>query len=1454
MAKITLDLNRFKASGIYTIEFDASERVVVSTQTIRLVVGFSRIGPFNAPTFLRDIRQSRKIFGTIDSVLEARGSFFHRALETCLGTGPVFALNLLALNNVPVNEGGDAVDYRSFALAADENNGNITRALYASFYNKERFWFPDVDYLQATVDSKPANRGRLFNVVNLGQQVTSVIIRKSVNATQYNITAEDYYDADEIPDYVYPKDYMSDYFVDVYVVKGDWTNHSLLAQDPTYSKYFDLRGLRADKLDAFLSMDGITMLGAFTGCIIPNFLDNNGSNQSIDVIVNANVAVSGLFLNINEDALSDYVNSTYKVDMIGNTLINTTDDVLDFLSYNSPIKSILTTTGNDGDFSNELITKTFNPSSGSVAPYVKSYPYGGKFGKFGNVLVVPKPIPSDTTFTVAQWEAFYESLTTNSLIRLTGTDTILDSAYPNDYAKVDNVVNTGTELLIKLSTPLHLDDNYQSINGVAEDKYIAETVAALIPTAANVIDVVNLDEVGIATISATAQTTPKGQVIATISAPVTNTIAGATPGTYTAVASTSAGNGISATFNVVVAAGGTVSSVTLNAAGTKYQLTDVITIDTTTFIGTGTGALTISPATLVPISYTATSTSTGAGTGATFTVAYSSTGGRTVTVLAAGKGYQVSDPIIIPQAQVGGVPAANVTFTVASLEVGPSINAGDIILIEAPGYAKYFEVASSPAIGSTTPITVKSTGLTVGAPFFQSKTCVAGFASDEFSAYLQPSDIKVTLLDTTAAVAEYLFPDLSVGAVPSTFGYILSPQSELNSIEGLGQTITAGAENLVTLYNETASAAIAGSWYIVKNGATAAVGFESGTTPFGKVMIRNAAGDNTNPFDTCAATTDVVRVTLPGGGVFRGNPASVAATITVGDYTLLSTDILKFAYIESYPDSKLAKNIKGSLIVDGDRVKYASGASNYGYLNVEGNWGTFVTPYSRVAYGLNGTYLRQFTDTTLLTRANSTFAALDCTYEGSNIVTNANAGKVDYVIYSSLAKNIQENVAIEGTLFGGGKKFNLSAANASKIEVGDFIVNANLNDPKLTRVITKVKKLDPALGTPYYEYTLLEVPGLLSDSGIDYVTRFTPIQKFVDRFQFTAFSGFKMTEFHLPGTPAQLEKILSVLELTNVGDTLTSRDVIQFRYIVDTFNGGLEPHMGPKQYLSRLAKNRQQCMAILNSPSMAEFQASTDPRFTEVPDANAGNPKPVLNTEYIATGGNLSLGPSYTWGLPDEDNGAKFIGVFSPNIIIREDGKNKSIPPAADVSNNFVRKFINGEPYGIVAGPRRGVISNPKFVGMEYDFLLKDREHLEPIGINPIVVVRNVGPMIYANQSAYQRTLSAFNNLHVRDLLITIEEAVIEILQNYLFEFNDASTRLEIRTLVETYLDVVRTGGGIYAYSVIMDETNNTPELIDQNFGILDIGIEPARGLQKFISRITVLKTGAIASGGFAAV
>jgi hypothetical protein len=1277
MAKITLDLNRFKASGVYTIEFDSSERIVVTTQTIRLVVGFSRKGPFNAPVFLRDVATSRKVFGAIDSYLEKRGSYFHRALETCLQVAPVFGLNLLPLNNVPVNEGGDAVDYRSFALAANESNGITTKALLSSFFNKERFWFPDESYLQATVDSKPANRGRLFNFVNLGQEVQSIIIRKSDNALQYNISANDYYGRGNVPAFINPDDYVSDYFVDIYIVKGDWTNLDALSKDPFFSKYFDLRGIKSDKFFEFLSLNDVTMTGSFTGTIIPDFVDNNGANQSIDTILNSAVALTGVFCDLNKAMFDDYANSTYKIDMVGNTLINTTDDIIDFLSYNTPIKSLMTFSGS---IPNDTAGNGFDPiiqnTDTGVSPivYVKSYPFGGEKGNFNNVLVIPKPYPSDTTFTVAMYDSLVSTLTTNSLIKTIGTNTVNNSATPNDFVKVANVIDMGSGIEVQLSSPIHSDDY------VNESTYIESTTCFSVPVTAN---------------------------------------------------------------------------------------------------------------TLVVNNYSALAAAT-----------------------------------------------------------------GDILLVQAPGYAKYFLVAST-TVGLTTSIVVDTAAGTPAGPYWADKWATFGFPADEFASYLQPSDIKVTLFKIGVGAADDLVPDLTLGT--NGFGYIALPDMLYSRVTGLGQTETTDSVNEVTL--EYLSSGVwttisGGPWYVLdETGVIPAFDIDNTSGTFKSVRIED--GGSVNPF-VLLSPGDLIKVTLPGGQQFYGDVNDVSTNIPTSVYNLEAptsgNSIASLACYEAYPGSKLAKNISFNLVIDGDRVKYGVGSSQFNYLNVTTDWGRNKETTSKIAYGLRGAKIEQFTTSALQTPVDSNYVDVNNTYDGTTVYDDLNLNTNEIITYSSLAKNISEQIEILSPgVYGGGKNFKLEPVNALKLEVGDYVVNNDINNPLLVRVTAKVKKLDSLTGLPYYEYTVLETPSTETVGGITKITKFTPIQKFCDRYQFTKFSGFSLTEYHLPGSPAQLEKIYGVLENTNLAVTLADKDVISFRYIIDTFNGGLEPRMGPKQYLSRLAMNRQKCLALLNAPSITEFQASTDPRFTELPDPQAGNPKPVLNTAYIADGGNLSIGPSYIWGLPDEGQGAKFIGVFSPNIIIRESSKDVSIPPAADVSNNFIRKFINGEPFGIVAGPRRGVISNPKFVKMEYDYLLKDRENLEPVGINPIVVVKNVGPMIFANQTAYQRTLSAFNNLHVRDLLITVEEAIEEILQNYLFEFNDSTTRLEIRSIVETYLDSVRNAGGVYDYAVIMDDTNNTPAIIDQNFGIIDIGIEPARGIQKFINRITILKTGTISSGGFTA-
>jgi hypothetical protein len=1417
MAKITLDLNRFKASGVYTVEFDASESVVISTQTIRLVVGFSRKGPFNAPVFLRDVKNARRIFGEIDKFLETKGSFFHRALEICLATGPVFALNLLPLNNVPVAEGGDATQYRSFALAANEGNGNVTKALLASFFNQERFWFPDAEYLQYTVNANFANSGRLFNIVNVGQTPSSVIVRKSVNASQYNVTAEDYYGSGNVPEFVQPKDFLSDYFIDVIVVEGDWTKLSQLSIDPLYSAYFDERGIKLNKLNEFLGADFITLIGSFSGCIIPNFIDNNGSNQSIQTIVNNAVGLTGVFLNVNATQLSDYANSTYKVDLVGHSLIAGTDDTIDFLSYNTPISAELLY--NDGS------SFTVNQYAvGSTSPYIKSVPYGNnRTGNWLNTLVVEKPTPSDIVFTPSMYEYIKRSLTNISLVRTAGINSALVVGNNgDDYVKVENVIDTGTSLEIQVSSPLWYP-------GQALPTTIDSTFASIIPT-------------GPATISVTAfpTLTPVLGDFILIEAP-----------------------GVKKYYEVVSIALGiiTVATPTVGSGSPYFQdkwcsdtVADGIALNFGTFI---------QPTDIKVSLY--------------------QIGGSTddlipdLTVLGAGFEFVFAPDVVQtrPNSTYAPTPVSSVP-SLTTVDIPAGYTAADLLgtIVYVDPTSLTGDITSGTRVIGFTPgassggVVSFNTGSLV-----QPTTILPGPHTAIATTVLPVGGTGLTVNIATIDGIVISLPGYTPGPGPYTPSTLFGNQTAFNVLgtgSGLQCAVTTNA--LGGIASITITPGSNGSGYAVGDTFYLPAASMGGTAPADDIIFAALVPGN--------LTNDIAGVTVntPGTGYAIGNTITMTVgsndgTINVLTLTpattstltlskplptltsLIAGDIINFReyQIEAYPASKLARNIKSALIVNGDKANYAGGSSTFNYLGVTKNYsksglsGTNDV-FSTIGYGLIGSALQEFDDSSLVTLSTTNWVGVDETWETGGIVYNP-AATADVALYSSTAGNLSENVTIMGSLFGGGKKFKTNAANGAKIEVGQFLVNNDINNPLLTRVIAKIKKINPSTGAIEYEFEVLETPAV---NALNQVTRYQSIQSFCDRLQFTYLEGFKLTSYHLPNkTESQVDRIYGVLERTNLADVLKSRDVISFRYIIDTFNNGLAPQMGSKQYLSRLAKNRQKCMALLNAPSIAEFQASTDPRFTELPNASIGNPMPVLNTEYISTGGNLTLGPSFKFTLPDEDQGAKFIGVFSPNIVIRENGQNMSIPPAADVSNNFIRKFINGTPYGIVAGPRRGVISNPKFVGLEYDFLLKDREFIEPIGINPIVIVRNVGPMIYGNQSAYQRTLSAFNNLHVRDLLITVEEAVEDVLGQYLFEFNDAATRLEIRTIVENYLDTVRNAGGVYDFAVIMDESNNTPGIIDQNFGILDIGIEPARGLQKFVNRVTILKTGAIASGGF---
>jgi hypothetical protein len=400
---------------------------------------------------------------------------------------------------------------------------------------------------------------------------------------------------------------------------------------------------------------------------------------------------------------------------------------------------------------------------------------------------------------------------------------------------------------------------------------------------------------------------------------------------------------------------------------------------------------------------------------------------------------------------------------------------------------------------------------------------------------------------------------------------------------------------------------------------------------------------------------------------------------------------------------------------------------------------------------------------------------------------------------------------------------------------------------RLLKIISITKppaSLSP--GNDFYTVTTMapsteEVIGL--DTTGNTIQVYKGVYNFVTSLKGQYMRGFKIREASLPSTnggAARQDEILSYLfENTSIPQTLANGELVDFRYVVDSYEGQIT--QSSKYYLSKLAAMHGQAMAIVNSPSVQQFERSVDPSFID-------SATKAVSSRLISEGGDLSLNPSFTFKFGEEDVNGVPLSSYShfsfPNLIVRSGSKNISVPPAGYVSNLFVRKFKNGTPFLIVAGGRRGVINDPEVVGIEYDLSDEDRAFLEPVGHNLIVRRRGFGIMLFSNNTAYQRINSALNNAHVRDNLSTIERDIERILFNFLFDFNDEITRLRVKTIVQNYLDAVVSARGLSSYEVIFDSSNNTEEVISANTAIIDILVDFPRGIHKFINRITITRVG----------
>lgn len=323
----------------------------------------------------------------------------------------------------------------------------------------------------------------------------------------------------------------------------------------------------------------------------------------------------------------------------------------------------------------------------------------------------------------------------------------------------------------------------------------------------------------------------------------------------------------------------------------------------------------------------------------------------------------------------------------------------------------------------------------------------------------------------------------------------------------------------------------------------------------------------------------------------------------------------------------------------------------------------------------------------------------------------------------------------------------------------------------------------------------------------------------------TYLAGYEYNTISKTSTAAQIhDAALGVLTEKGIFTALTNHVDSEYHYIVDTFATRIQPGLGKKVNIANVAKAKDNCLAIMNWPSVAEITKGI-PGFAGI--------------DKISDYNQISL--------PTEVNGASFMCVFSP--LVFGDGTVKStIPSAALVSNNFMEKWNSRQPYYIVAGPNYGRMEYEGLIGPDYNYGRADLDALEPYGVNAMVYVPRKGTYINSNQTAKQTPVSALSKIHVRELVIYLQNEIEAMLQNYQWELNTQTLRDAVKTKADALLEKIKANGGVYDYINTCDGSNNTAEVIDNEMLILDTAIEPARGAGKMVQRLTIHRTGGISS------
>jgi len=205
---------------------------------------------------------------------------------------------------------------------------------------------------------------------------------------------------------------------------------------------------------------------------------------------------------------------------------------------------------------------------------------------------------------------------------------------------------------------------------------------------------------------------------------------------------------------------------------------------------------------------------------------------------------------------------------------------------------------------------------------------------------------------------------------------------------------------------------------------------------------------------------------------------------------------------------------------------------------------------------------------------------------------------------------------------------------------------------------------------------------------------------------------------------------------------------------------------------------------------------------------------------------------------------SNYVGTYYPWVKTIDSRTNKltTIPPSVLMPGIYASNDAVAAEWFAPAGLNRGGIVGA--VSVLNRLTHSERDSLYEGKINPIAQFPGEGIVAFG-QKTLQDKASALDRINVRRLMIRVKKYIASTSRYLVFEQNTSQTRGKFLNTVNPYLEGIQQRQGLYAFRVVMDESNNTPDVIDRNILAGQIFLQPTKTAEFIVLDFNILPTGA---------